>query len=238
MQPAEGLASDAGWKGCCCRQVCGEERAREQKRRQGQEGDAGRCLSASDSGPPVRPAQPRRDTVTQEREKKAGSHGRWFQDQGIPEYWQESNYGDVLRIDVGHGGSPKGNWPWIFIGRTEAEAEAPVLWPPDAKSRLTGKDPDAGKDWSREEKGTTEDEMAGWHHRLAGYEFKQALGVGDGQGGLACCSPWGHREAATTERLSWTEGGSGAPLSSSGFTAAAMQLCFLKMGRGLAFSPL
>ena len=88
---------------------------------------------------------------------------------------------------------PKGNQPWIFIGRTDAEAEAPILWPPDAKYWLTGKDPDAEKDWRQEEKGTTEDEMVGWHHRLDGPECEQAPGVGDEQGGLACCSSWGRR---------------------------------------------
>ena len=87
--------------------------------------------------------------------------------------------------------NPKGNQPWIFIGRTDAEAETPLLWPPDAKSWLIWKDPDAGKDWRREEKGMTEDEMVGCHHRLNGHEFEQAPGVGDGQGSLAFCSPWG-----------------------------------------------
>ena len=86
---------------------------------------------------------------------------------------------------------PKGDQSWVSIGRTDAEAETPILWPPDAKSWLTGKDPDAGKDWGQEEKGTTEDEMVGWHHWLDGREFEQALGVGDGQGSLACCCPWG-----------------------------------------------
>ena len=100
---------------------------------------------------------------------------------------------------------PKGNQSWIFIGRTDAEAETPILWPPDAKNWLIGKDPDAGKDWRQEEKGTTEDEMAGWHHQLDGHEFKQTLGVGDGQRSLECCSPWGHKESDTTERLNWTE---------------------------------
>ena len=98
---------------------------------------------------------------------------------------------------------PKGNQSWIFIGRTDAEAETPVLWPPDVKNWLTGKDPDIGKDWRREEKETTEDEMIGWHHQLYGHEFEQTPGVGDGQGGLACCSPWGHKESDTTERLNW-----------------------------------
>ena len=93
----------------------------------------------------------------------------------------------------------KGNQFWIFIGRTDAEAEAPILWPPDVKSRLTGKDPDAGKDWRWEEKGMTEDKMVGWHHRINGHEFEQALGDGEGQGSLACCSPW---ESDTTEQLS------------------------------------
>ena len=101
--------------------------------------------------------------------------------------------------------NPKGNQSWIFIGRTDAEAEAPVLWPPDAKSWLLGKDPDAGKDWRWEEKGVTEDEMVGWHHRLNGHEFEWTLGVGDGQGGLACCSPWGRKESDTAERLNWIE---------------------------------
>ena len=86
---------------------------------------------------------------------------------------------------------PKGNESWIFIGRTDAKAETPILWPPDAKNWLIGKDPDAGKDWRQEEKGMTEDEMVGWHHRLDGPKFEQALGVGHGQGSLTYCSPWG-----------------------------------------------
>ena len=86
---------------------------------------------------------------------------------------------------------PQGNQSWI--GRTGVEAETPILWPPDAKNILIGKDPDAGKDWRWEEKGMTEDEMVGWCHRLDGHEFQQVLGVGDGQGGLACCSPWDRR---------------------------------------------
>ena len=100
---------------------------------------------------------------------------------------------------------PKGNQSWIFIGRTDAEAETPILWPLDAKNRLIEKDPDAGKDWKREEKGTTEDELVGWHHRLDGHEFEWTPGVGDGQGSLACCSPWGCKELDTTEGLNWTE---------------------------------
>jgi len=96
------------------------------------------------------------------------------------------------------------NQPWIFIGRIDAEAEAPVLWPPDAKNRLTGKDPDAGKDWGQEEQETTEDEMVGWHHWLNGHGFAWTPGVGDGQGGLACCGSWGRRKSDTTEQLSNT----------------------------------
>jgi len=100
---------------------------------------------------------------------------------------------------------PKGNQSWIFIGRTDAEAESRVLWLPHTKNWLTGKDPDAGKDWRWEKKGRTWDEMVEWHHQLNGLEFEQALGVGDGQGGLACCSPWGHKESDTTKPLNWTE---------------------------------
>ena len=88
---------------------------------------------------------------------------------------------------------PKGDQSWVFIGRTDADAEIPMLWPPHAKSSLIGKDPDAGKDWGQVEKGTTEDEVARWHHQLDGHEFEQTLGVGDRQGSLECCSPWGHR---------------------------------------------
>ena len=99
----------------------------------------------------------------------------------------------------------KGNQSWIFTGRTDAEAETLILWPPDAKNWLTRKDPDAGKDWRQEEKGITEDEMVGWHHWLDGHEFEQAPGIGDGQGGLVCYSPRGRRESNTTEQLNWTE---------------------------------
>ena len=99
---------------------------------------------------------------------------------------------------------PKENQSWIFIGRTDAEAEIPILWPPDAKNWLTGKDPDDGKDWRQEEKGTTEDAMVGWHHWLDGLEIVQAPGVGDGQGSLVFCSPWCHKESDMTEWLNWT----------------------------------
>ena len=100
---------------------------------------------------------------------------------------------------------PKGDQSWVFIGRTDVEAETPILWPSDAKSWLIGKDPDAGKDWGQVEKETAEDEMIGWHHRLNGHGFGRTLGVGDRQGGLACCGSWGRKELDTTERLNWTE---------------------------------
>ena len=99
----------------------------------------------------------------------------------------------------------KGDQPWDFFGRNDAKAETPVLWPPHAKSWLIEKDSDAGRDWGQEEKGTTEDEMAGWHHWLDGRESEWIPGVGDGQGGLACCDSWGRKESNTTERLNWTE---------------------------------
>ena len=99
----------------------------------------------------------------------------------------------------------EGDQPWDFFGRNDAKAETPILWPPHAKSWLIGKDSDAGRDWGQEEKGTTEDEMAGWHHWLDGHEFEWTLGVGDGQGGLACCDSWGCKESDTTEQLNWTE---------------------------------
>ena len=99
---------------------------------------------------------------------------------------------------------PKGNQSWIFIGRTDAEGEASILWPLDVKNWLTGKAPDAGKDWRQEEKGTTEDELAGWQHWLNVHEFEQALGIGHGQESLVCCSPWGHKELDMTEQLNWT----------------------------------
>ena len=99
----------------------------------------------------------------------------------------------------------KGKQPWDFFGRNDAKAETPVLWPPHVKSWLIGKDSDAERDWGQEEKGTTEDEMAGWHHRLDGRESGWTPRIGDGQGGLACCYSWGCKELDTTERLNWTE---------------------------------
>ena len=110
---------------------------------------------------------------------------------------------DCKEIQPAH---PKGDQSWVFIGKTDVEAETPVLWPPRAKNWLIWKDPDAGRDWRQQEKGMTEDEMIGWHHWLNGHEFWETLGVGDGQGGLACFSPWDHTESdmdwATT--LNWT----------------------------------
>ena len=99
----------------------------------------------------------------------------------------------------------EGDQSWVFFGRNDAKAETPVLWPPHAKSWPIGKDSDAGRDWGQEEKGTTENEMAGWHHWLDGREVEWSPGFGDGQGGLACCNSWGHKESDTTERLIWTE---------------------------------
>ena len=100
---------------------------------------------------------------------------------------------------------PKGNQPWIFIGRTDAEAETPILWPPNAKSWVIAKDPDVGKDWRWEEKGAIEDEMVGWHFRLNEHQFEQAPGVGDGQASLECCSPWGCKVSDRSEWLNWTD---------------------------------
>ena len=102
--------------------------------------------------------------------------------------------------------NPKGNQSWMFIGRIEAEAETPILWPPDVEIWLTGKDPDAWKDWRQEEKERTEDELVGWHHQFDGHEFEQALGIGDGQGSLACCSPWIRKESDMTEQVNWIDG--------------------------------
>ena len=99
----------------------------------------------------------------------------------------------------------RSNQSSILIGRTDVEPEAPIFWPPDLKNWLTGKDPDAAKYWRQKEKGVTEDEMVGWHHRLNEHEFEQALGVGDGQGSLAYCSPWGCKESDMSEQLNWAE---------------------------------
>ena len=101
---------------------------------------------------------------------------------------------------------PKADQSWVFIGGTDAEAEIPILWPPDAKSWLTGEDPEAGKSLRREKKGTIEDDMVGCYHQVDGQEFEQAPGVGDGQGSLACCCPWGCKELDTTDWLKWIWG--------------------------------
>ena len=99
----------------------------------------------------------------------------------------------------------KGDQSWVLFGSNDAKAETPVLWPPHAKSWLIEKDYDAGRDWGQEEKGMTEDEMAGWHHWLDGRKCEWTPGVGEGQGGLACCCSWGRKESETTEQLNWTE---------------------------------
>ena len=113
--------------------------------------------------------------------------------------WESLDYKEIQPVH------PKGDQSWVFIGRTDVETETPILWPPDGKSWLIWKDPDAGKDWRQEEKGTTEDEMVRWRHRLDGHGFGWTPGVGDGQGGLVCCSSWGRKELDMTEQLNWTE---------------------------------
>ena len=112
--------------------------------------------------------------------------------------WESLDYKEIQPVHS------EGDQPWDFFGGNDAEAETPVVWPPHAKSWLIGKDSDAGRDWGQE-KGTTEDEMAGWYHLLDGRELEWAPGVGDGQGGLVCCDSWGRKESDTTERLNWTE---------------------------------
>ena len=111
---------------------------------------------------------------------------------------------DCKEIQPAH---PRRDQSWVFIGSTDVEAETPILWPPDVKSWFIGKNPDTGKDWRQKEKRMTEDEMVGWYHQLDGHGFGWTLGVGDGQGGLACCSPWVPRESDTwkVEQLNWTE---------------------------------
>ena len=120
----------------------------------------------------------------------------------------------------------KGDQPWVFFGRTDAKAEIPILWPPHAKSWLIGKDSDAGRDWGQEKKGTTEDEMAGWHHWLDGHEFGWTPGIGDGQRGLACCNSWGHKESDTTEWLKWTDNSSKNQILM--FNSNMFRICMLK----------
>ena len=137
---------------------------------------------------------------------------QWLNEWGIPPknwcFWTvvlEKTLESSLDCKEDQPVHPKGDQSWVFIGRTDAKAETPILWPPHAKSWLIGKDPDAGRDWGQEEKGVTEDEMAGWHHRLDGHEFEWTPGVGDGEGGLACCDSWGRKESDLTEGQNWTE---------------------------------
>ena len=115
------------------------------------------------------------------------------------DFWESLDCKEIQPVHL------KGNQSWIFIGRTDVEAETPVLWSPEVKNWLAGKDPDAGEDRRREEKETTVGEMIGWHHWLNGHEFEQAPGVGEGQGSLVCCSPCGCKESNTTEQLNWME---------------------------------
>ena len=124
---------------------------------------------------------------------------------------------------------PKGNQSWIVIGRTDAKAETPILWPPHAKSWLIGKDPDAGRDWGQEEKEMTKDEMAGWYHWLDRHESEWTLGVGDGQGGLACWNSWGLKELDTTEQLNWTELNQSLSIKSYDFFFHAMFIHLLHL---------
>ena len=125
--------------------------------------------------------------------------------------WRRLNAKELMLLNCGVGEDSweslglQGDQPWVFFGRNDAKAETPVLWPPHVKSWLIGKDTDAGRDWGQEEKGTTEDEMAGWHYLLHGREFEWTPGDGDGQEGLVCCDSWGRKESDTTERLNWTE---------------------------------
>ena len=125
--------------------------------------------------------------------------------------WRRLSTKELMLLNCGVGEDSweslglQGDQPWVFFGRNEAKAETPVLWPPHAKSCLIGKDSDAGRNWGQEEKGTTEDEMAGWHHWLDRHDFEWTPGVGDGQGSLVCCDSLGRKESDTTERLDWTE---------------------------------
>ena len=133
--------------------------------------------------------------------KESWALNNWFFWTAVLEKTLESPM-DCKEIQPVH---PKGNQSWIVIQRTDAEAEAPILGPPDAKSQLTGKDPEAGKDWGQEEKGAAENEMVGWHHRLTAPDVEQTPRDGEGQGSLACCSPWGHTNSDMTRWLNWNE---------------------------------
>ena len=121
---------------------------------------------------------------------------------------------------------PKGNQSWIFIGRSDAKVETPILWPPDVNNWLIEKAPNAGKGWGQEQKGTIVDKMVGWHHWLDEHEFEQAMGVHDGQGTLECCSPWGHKELDMSEQLNWT--GYAFPISSFLCVVTTMSYLILK----------
>ena len=133
---------------------------------------------------------------------------------------------------------PKGDQSWVFIGRTDVEAESPILWPPDVKNWLAGKDPDAGKDWRPEENETTEDEMVGWHHRLNGHGFGWTPGVGDGQGGLVCCGSWGCKESDTTEPLNWTEQWHQCGSVASYISEIVIKYCDVRQGMSSLWDPL
>ena len=136
---------------------------------------------------------------------------------------------------------PKGDLSRVFFGRKNAKAETPVLWPPHAKSWLIGKDPDAGRYWGQKEKGTSEDEMPEWHHRLNSHEFGWTPRVSDGQGGLACCDSWGHKESDTTEQLNWTELNwciNPRALSSYSWQASCSTACGIFMNQGSNPYPL
>ena len=122
----------------------------------------------------------------------------------------------------------KGDQSWVFFGSTDAKAETPILWPSHAKSWLIGKDSDAGRDWGQEEKGTPEDEMAGWHHQLDAREFGWTPGVGDGQGGLACCNSWGRKESDMTEWLNWIT----VPLHWTFQTVSLDDVCWMELAPG------
>ena len=126
-------------------------------------------------------------TAKTQKQPKSPSTDEW-----IKKMWCIYTHNGTLPVN------PKGNQPWILIERADAEAEAPILWPPKVKSWLTGKDPDARKDWGQKEKGSREDEMVGWHHRLNGHEFEQPPGDSERQGSLVCCSSWGCKESDTT----------------------------------------
>ena len=139
---------------------------------------------------------------------QGGARTPWEGRRALPDAWS-TDAGEDSWESLGLQGDPTSPF-WrrsalVFFGRTDAKAEAPVLWPPHVKSWLIGKDSDPGRDWRQEEKGRTEDEMAGWHHWLNGCESERTPEVGDGQGGLACCDSWGRKESDTTERLTWTE---------------------------------